>query len=119
MIVGRGWQVSVEHNPSMRAWDVYVLSERQDGGQLYIARPALNDWGWTVTPVTEQRTDPSLVLAEEVAQGLVTALMQRGVRPDVEARNEGELDATKRHLADLRAMLGLGETAKRTLTIES
>ena len=49
----------------------------------------------------------SIVLSEGMTKQLVKALQNDGVRTETDEKRDGKLEATERHLADLRQMLKL------------
>lgn len=100
-------KIHVDRSWAKRGWDVYILEDQ--GTTMSIYRPD-GDW-WTAealpAPFTKDPGAPSLFLRDEWATALTEVLMIHGVRPDIEARNEGELKAMSAHLADLQMLLEL------------
>jgi len=98
--------VAVEHDPSRRAWDIWIM--RQMGPRLVKFQGA--DGEWTEYPEDgRERIPPTYHLDDITMLELIEEMGKHGVRADEHVR--GKLAATEAHLADLRSLLGLGDKA--------
>lgn len=87
--------------------DVAIFERRLDGS-IYIAKEIPMVW----VKVDENfSAEPTMRLHREVAQkfckALTEALTDAGIPPESESHLKGRIEATERHLADLRQMLKL------------
>lgn len=99
-------KVHIDRSWARRGWDIYICQERGDAMDLFY----FENGGWMGREIESPlpfEPGPSLFLRDEWATALTEALLSHGVRPDIEARNEGELTAAKAHLADLEMLLEL------------
>ena len=105
----RGYRVTVMNRDYSDMVDVAVWRRADDQtvemldahGGVSATRKEGVPWGNDVKP--------TLTIQSHLAQKLVEAFMGLGIKPDAEARNEGELGATKYHLEDLRTLLKIRE----------
>lgn len=95
-------QVRLGYNPAFDSYDVYVVSVNAQNQVTHLAEPL------TMVPITpgESGRQPTLRLpgvnAQAAVDMLLKALEREGIRPQRQSTAEGELDATKRHLEDMR-----------------
>lgn len=104
---------------------IYVL---QNSGDTHALLQNTEDgWLWVDLDPTavSKEPDPTMRLDYDVCEVLMQALAQEvmGVEDPVErqSRAEGRLEATERHLDDLRHLLGMDDelhTSQRTLSVE-
>lgn len=66
-------------------------------------------YGWVDANESEE-VAPSVLLSDEAAEQLMDELWQAGYRPKSQpAHAQGQLEATERHLADMRKLAGMGD----------
>ena len=99
---GQDITVELERDPSLRSTRVWIVGGRPDGRvDIYRMREG------HLTPETVERgVDPwecTLLIPDKMLQALVDGLTAK-VPPTKREVVEAELEATKRHLADMRAM---------------
>lgn len=95
-----------DYNRDLKLWIVDDQSER---------RRLLNykDGNWISTDIEDrsQPQEPSLYLpgrlGEEVMQAMAEAFAKRGIKTENDHKIQGTLEATNRHLEDLRTLLKL------------
>lgn len=108
-------EVHVERDILRKGFNVYVGRVDPETGAIgALARIPQDGEAGTFGFVWEDvepgvTTEPTMFLTEPIAQSLAGSLVEGGVRPDEDARLEGELEATRAHLEDVRALLGLDE----------
>ena len=99
------WEPFVERDYGYRGYRVY-FRRRGELREVLEGRNGKLEGRVIDTPEEEMaEVWPAFVLEEEVARKLIEQFLTLGVRPDVEARNEGELEATKRHIEDLQGII--------------
>jgi len=100
-------RVEVIRNPAIRGWDVYFLREKANGDVEVMGSDEL-------MPASSggEYPGPTFSFSEELAESLVQGLSGAGVRTESDSRIEGELEATKKHLEDLRELLGLARAVR-------
>ena len=88
--------------------DLWLVDERPfPDGRIRVARPVVLEWV-AVEPGTDVR--PSLSVHDATfGPALAQALRDERVTPPAASFVEGELAGTKKHLDDLRSLLGLGK----------
>jgi hypothetical protein len=104
-LIGDEWDMLVEYDYVVSGYNVYLRRRLRDGSVKFLQSRNGQLIEQTIDPEehgVQHDIYPAFVLGDAVAKALVEALTNEGVRPDQEARNEGELEATKRHLADLQ-----------------
>jgi len=106
MYLGKDWEVVVGHADWMGRTDIYIINRDNDG--VYVAEPI----DLVMKLVTEgESAEPTLRLdsfaARALLQALTNAIDKEGIKPPSESYLKGELDATKYHLEDVRAVAGL------------
>lgn len=94
-------KVIVQSSPMKFGYNVYVIERGHDGTRL------LRGDNWYKVSPDASTHDPTYFFDEETAKMILEQLLQQGVRPDDEAKREGEIKATKYHLEDLRNLLKL------------
>jgi hypothetical protein len=93
----------VSWNPAALAFEVYLCGPHMGDGYK-----TLQTLDWVVeTKPLGAHTEPAFYLTEEQAQRLIQQLSERGARPPNVSLAEGKLEATERHLQDLRILLKL------------
>lgn len=100
------FEVGVAYNPARHAVDIYLTRRLSTGKWEYaepIPPPIISDGGVGL------EIRPFMTLDAHTVQKLMDALSQQGYKPDAQAKLEGELEATKRHLEDLRKLLFEGK----------
>lgn len=106
-----GWKVSVDRDWGWDAWRVWIYRVNLDGSRDVLNFAAPTEMHIEALALSEG-CQP-LILQVGIAERLVAEFAQNGVRGDQEARNEGELQATKRHLEDLqRIVFNVDKAAK-------
>ena len=90
-----------------------VFDERLGPGEHVYGVPVIENGRlvWRFTPKSEFESidDAILTLPQEMARGLFKALAEwaegAGIRPENHERALGKMDATERHLGDMRALV--------------
>jgi hypothetical protein len=90
-----------QYNPATLDYEVYMAVRGGDGPTAFAA---------PVTMSTESKPQPMLSMQREQAQALMDALWAARFRPTEEG-TAGQLDATRAHLADMKA-IAVGALAK-------
>lgn len=104
-------KMSVRMHRSNIGWDfeLVVLMLDHEGRAAYIAKPIKLEFE-PLKPGTRIE-HPTLTLdrveGEEFLTAMAEALQRENIKPPEPHRLEGEIDATKRHLEDLRTLLKL------------
>ena len=87
---------------------ILFVDHRGAGHRRHVAKPVELEW---VEQEPGTIAEPTLVLdgfwAEEFLRAFAEALDEKGIRTDKDARIEGNLEATRYHLEDLRTLLKL------------
>ena len=86
----------------MRSYGIQMLAEHMDGRQSFIENVILR------TVPADDYTTPvptALNISYEMAQSLMDALWNAGLRPSTQDDSVGALGATKEHLADMKELL--------------
>ena len=95
-------EARLHHVPWERGIRVCLVGRSRVRGQQYAQVTNM-----MLEPVSEgQELRESFRLTRENAQGLMDELWRVGVRPSQEMPTGGELAATKRHLQDMRVLVG-------------
>lgn len=92
-------ELFAERNFINRSIDLTVIVTRSDGVRS-VGQPLTMT---ALDPDKHARIDPTLSLSPEQAQQLMEELWKAGIRPN-EVGGIGELQATKAHLQDIRAL---------------
>jgi len=96
------------YNRDLKLWIVDDKSERRK-----LLNYDYKNEKWISTDIEEGvlGLEPSLNLpgrmGEEVMQAIVEAFNERGIKPESGNKTEGKLEATEKHLEDLRMLLKL------------
>lgn len=99
-----GWKCYVEFNPGMITNSVFLVRRKEFGVREFLLPDN------TIKTVKEgERIEDSLVFAQ-LDDDMIAALMQgfdkHGVKPPEQSYTEGKLQATERHLEDMRMIVG-------------
>lgn len=96
----RALQSYAYYSPRRRAYEVILV--QGNGADAAIGRPMV----FERRPEAELGFEvlPSLVLERDDAQALMDSLWSVGVRPRDLAQTQGEVEALKSHLADMRSI---------------
>lgn len=99
-----------------------MVEEKQDGH--YLLQPSEeNGWDWVKLDRGKVMPEPTLALHPDVAELLMEGIAEEivGVEDprEKQSKAEGKLEATERHLEDLRSLVGLDdESSKRNVEVE-
>jgi hypothetical protein len=85
-------------NISCQSFDIYVSED--GGGKLHIGKPVL----FEEVP-REEICDPTLKLTDEQANKLINDLWVAGYRPSSGVSSTGQIEATNKHLNDMRRIV--------------
>lgn len=83
---------------------VYLVVVGPDKLVTHIAAPLTFE---PVPRLVSSPRPPTFAMSPALAQQLMEALAKQGVKPESERKLEGLLEATRRHLEDMRVMAGL------------
>lgn len=93
------WRVVIEDRRQHLGKNLYIFSKTHDGKIQYMAGDLMH------TVEVGAEFPPTLVIPdEELAQAIVEAFAQKGFKFE-KGRIEGKLEATEKHLEDMRAIV--------------
>ena len=97
-------RVEVTISRSFRRHDAYELyvDEHLPGDQHRTMKPIKFEWGEPKGMYTADEQGPTCIIPAHVLRDMLRQLDERGIRPEDHDRMDGELQATKLHLADAR-----------------
>ncbi len=96
-------EVHLVQNPTHMGYDLYI--GQQVGPDTYRdALPIEIQWGEPHGMYSINTTGPVCVIPRHVLRKMLNDLDERGTRPKNQDRIDGELEATKLHLADMQGM---------------
>ena len=100
------WQVEIDHDFSKRSYIIYVVRDVSGGEEWMTAG------GRTTEVVTEGGTPVDAAFATipasamgQVISGLIQAADREGYKAKDKSFVEGKLEATERHLEDMRVLM--------------
>jgi hypothetical protein len=96
------WEVIIREDGPTFYKNIWIVQKTYDGILVLGA-------GNETTKYTAGTSDipPTFKLTPEMLDAFVNALFTNGIRPTKESKTEGKLEATERHLQDLRKLLKL------------
>lgn len=101
-----GWNVVIRHDEEIAGTSIWFIHKQ--GNQETVVSPLNLTMVTTLTPgvmapaptISIERTE-----ARQFLQGLAEALVDAGFRPDALAAKEGEIEAVRSHLDDMRKLV--------------
>lgn len=102
---GYSYEFRLGFNVMQGDLELYVVAVGPDGRVTHCAEPLVFQ---PVDARTHQ--EPTMRLGERLAQQLMTALERERIKPESASKLEGVLEATRRHLEDMRLLAGVTET---------
>ncbi len=90
-------------------YSIYFTREVTGEG-IYIGRIVDGYIRYDETPIKEgERTIPTINLGDEQIEKIIEEMAKLGCKPKVESKLEGQLEATKYHLEDIRTLMKLNK----------
>lgn len=108
--------VHAERDPAIRGVALHFMMHHEDG-TVSIAKPVALEWA-RVSDSESWGAPPTLRLRDPDVRAIIEGLDAAGMRHEVDAKRAGELEATKSHLSDMRALLGM-DGGKRKLVVDA
>ncbi len=99
-----GFQIRIAYNPAWACYDVYLIGRNTPNGQEFIS-PV--EWKGIEALEGGVIPEPAFRITREQAEVFMEQLSGHGVKPPDVSLAEGKLEATERHLQDLRTLLKL------------
>ena len=101
-------ETRIFNNYAMREYEIWISQNHGFHTDILEWDKNENCFTWSkYDPNSANVVKPTLRIPEWIAKEIVNALNTEGIKPDLESKNEGRLEATKYHLDDLRNLLRL------------
>ena len=94
-----GWKATVQFIPGRLATALFVYRRLPDGRTEVVHGDTVE------TPEVEATMKPTLELMPDMAQAILVALSESGVKLPEASFTEGKLEATEKHLEDMRNLV--------------
>jgi len=97
-------KIFIKENYPFNTVDIYITMDKD--GKRYVAEPMNLSFKELVAGSASEATlETDRVIAKELLQGLSTALNQAGYRDNATESFQSELNATRKHLEDIRSLV--------------
>ena len=96
------WKAKIIDNFCTLSHELYIYRDRLDGGVDVMGAGGASG---TSYPQGAEIKACTLLLPDNALQGLLNALLEKGIKPKEQSRVEGMLEATKVHLEDMRRLV--------------
>lgn len=98
------WEARIVFKPGQTTQGVYISRKHSSGGREYLKSGEMVE---TVAPGMAPKDDPYFALLDEdQLKALQVAISEFGIKPPEASYIEGKLEATEKHLEDMRSIVG-------------
>jgi len=102
-----GWRIEIQDRPAMFYSDIWIYRRGPDNKTILYRMDGQTDTATESTHEYGSHLPATLTIETDLLPLLMEALTKKGVKPPAHSFVEGKLDATERHLQDMRKMLKL------------